>query len=146
MANLTRIAKSGIDWSEHEFEAFNIGIQAVDATTFFGNPVLPPAPVTVSDVILNNIDRPANFTKTDHQFFALLEDTSFTGSEESLVDDFVAFLLDLMDYNNSERVIHCRKELGFVMCGQNVNAKPNVCMLDHPGLGRCVLVVQEDKV
>ena len=142
MANIIRAAKSGSDWGENELLAFNIHVQCVDAKTFFGQVVLPRA--TVSPVILNNIDQPTACNKVERKFFGLLEDTTL--GEKSHIDDFAAFLLDLMDYNDGDRVIHSHKELGFVMCGKRVLAEPDVCLVDHPGRGGCLLIVQEDRV
>ena len=141
MANIIRSAKSGGDWTDNELQAFNISIINVDTTAFFGQAVLPPT--TVSPVILNNIDMPADANKAEKKFFKLLEDTLYT--EESHVDDFAACLLELLDYDTGLRVIHSRKELGFNMCGEHVAAKPDVCVMDRTGRGACVLLVQ-DKV
>lgn len=142
MANIIRSAKSGSDWTENELIAFNIEFRRVDTETFFGQAVLPHT--TVSPVILKNIDRPTTCSKTERQFFGLLEDALL--ATESHISDFVVFLLDLLDYNDGDRVIHRCKELGFVMCGERVVAKPDVCLLNHPGRGVCLLLVQEDKV
>ena len=142
MANIIRSAKSGGDWTDNELRAFNISIINVDSATFFGQAVLPPT--TVSPVILNNIDMPADASKAEKKFFKLLEDTFFT--EESHVDDFAACLLKLLDYDTGLRAIHSHKELGFNMCGERVSARPDVCVMDRTGRGACVLLVQEDKV
>ena len=68
--------------------------------------------------------------------------------EESLVDDFAAFLLRLLNYNDGRRVVHLRKELGFEMCGQRVDAKTDVCITERSATTgvRYLLLVQEDKV
>ena len=45
--------------------------------------------------------------------------------EESFVDDFAAFLLDMFEYDEPECVIHQKKQLSFVMCSTMVIVKPN---------------------
>jgi hypothetical protein len=98
MANIIRSARSGSDWSENELVAFNIRIDTVDAATFFGNASLPPP--SVSPVILNHIRMPAGpLAKTDWQFFQYLRHAS------TRVDDFAAFILRLLGYDDSERLI-----------------------------------------
>jgi len=52
-------------------------------------------------------------------FFAYMEDAMIIPpGEGSLVDDFAAFVLKMMRYDEGRRVIHLRKETGFEMCGQ----------------------------
>lgn len=63
-------------------------------------------------------------------------------SPESYVDDFAAFLMHMLDYDNDNRVICQRTELSFVMAGQRVHAKPNVCLMGTVEL----LLIQENKV
>jgi len=61
--------------------------------------------------------------------------------EESLVDDFAAFLLGMFEYDEPEGVIHQRKELSFIML--SVDAKPDVCVISE---SEYLLLVQEDNV
>lgn len=63
--------------------------------------------------------------------------------EESLVDDFAAFLLGMFEYDEPDRVIHQRKEVSFVMCGTVVAAKPDVCVMTE---SQYLLLVQAGKV
>ena len=69
-------------------------------------------------------------------FFAYMEDaTIIPPGKESLVDDFSAFVLKMMRYNEGLHVIHLRKEMGFEMCGQRVDAKTDVCVMERSGTG-----------
>ena len=53
MANISRTAKSGNDWSEADLCAYNIVVKYQDASTFFGVDPLPqPA---VSGELLNHL-------------------------------------------------------------------------------------------
>jgi hypothetical protein len=53
----------------------------------------------------------------------------------------------MMRYDEGRRVIHLRKEMGFEMCGQRVDAKTDVCVMERSGTGaKYLLLVQEDKV
>ncbi|KAL0945084.1 hypothetical protein HGRIS_014922 [Hohenbuehelia grisea] len=66
--------------------------------------------------------------------------------QESSVDDFAVFLLDMFDFDEGNRVIHCRRELGFSMCGKRVNAKTDVCLTQKVNQAAAyILLVQEDK-
>ena len=59
---------------------------------------------------------------------------------ESAAGD-LAFIL--LDYDEPDRVIHRRLQIGFLMSGMHVDAKPDTCILDDEDF---VLLVQEDKV
>ena len=142
MANIVRSAKSGSDWTENELVAFNIRIDNFDAATFFDNANVPLP--SVSPVILNNLEMPAGpLGKSDRQFFHYLRDAMRATGGGACIGDFAAFILRLLDYDAPDRVIHQRKEISFVMAGQRVNAKPDVCVTTDSDY---VLLVQEDKV
>lgn len=139
MANIILSAKSGSDWTDNELTAFNIQVDSVDSTTFFNMAQLPDP--LVSNTILTNESRPQGaMAKRDRLFFQYMKDA--VKGEESLVDDFAAFLLGMFEYDEPEGVIHQRKELSFVMCGMSVDAKPDVCVMSG---SEYLLLVQEDK-
>ncbi|KAK0234600.1 hypothetical protein EDD85DRAFT_88307 [Armillaria nabsnona] len=62
----------------------------------------------------------------ERQFFQYLKYA--TRGEKSAVDDFAAYISRMLDYDEPDRVIYQYKELSFVMCGQRVDAKPDVCV------------------
>ena len=144
MANIILSAKSGSSWTDNELTAFSIQVDTVDAATFFStstNRLSDPA-VSVSAVILTNERQPQGpLTKVDRLFFRYMKDAE-TG-EESLVDDFAAFVLGMFGYDEPDRVIHRHKELSFIMCGTQVDAKPDLCVMSD---SEYLLLVQEDKV
>jgi hypothetical protein len=148
MANLIRSAKSGNSWGTNELIAFNIDVNIVNTQTFFGSPNLPQ--LTVSPVILYNLDEPAvPLHKIELDFFTYLEDAmNMAPEEESLVDDFAAFILRMMNYDEGRRVVHLRKELGFEMCGEQVDAITDVCITERSPTThvRYSLLVQENRV
>ena len=140
MANIVLSAKNGSDWTDNELTAFNIQVDTVDAATFFNTAQLP-APL-VSPVILTNERRPQGpIAKPARLFFQYLKDAE-TG-EESSVDDFAAFLLGMFEYDEPDRVIRQQKEVTFVMCGSEVSATPDVCVLTE---SQYLLLVQQDNV
>lgn len=142
MASLLRSAKSGSDWSDNELLAFNIRVVDASITAFFNTPELPPP--TVSATILNNMDKPDGpLMKDDHLFFQYMRLVENPRSPESRVDDFAAFILRILNYDNKDRVICQRTEISFPMAGQRVDAKTDVCLMDELEL---LLLVQEDKV
>ncbi|KAJ3516009.1 hypothetical protein NLJ89_g1386 [Agrocybe chaxingu] len=141
MANLIISAKSGRGWALKELVYFKIEIETVPALDFFKTAQLP-AP-TVPAAIMNNVDLPAGPLPHDARlFFGYLED-AMTG-EESMVVDFSAFLLRLLAFDEPDRLIHCRKELSFEMCGSHVDAKADVCVVSQVG-HHYFFLVQEDK-
>jgi hypothetical protein len=86
--------------------------------------------------------------KADMDFFAYMGDPMIIPpGKESLVDNFAAFVLKMMRYDEGRRVIRLRKEMGFEMCGQRVDAKTYICVMERSGTGaKYLLLVQEDKV
>ncbi|OJA10227.1 hypothetical protein AZE42_11608 [Rhizopogon vesiculosus] len=48
----------------------------------------------------------------------------------------------MLDYDEPERVVHQHLEIGFLMCGEMVGAKPNLVVMDREDY---ILLVQEDK-
>ena len=139
-ANIVLSAKSGSDWTDNELSAFNIQVDTINAATFFNMAQLPDP--LVSNTILTNEARPQGaLAKRDRLFFQYMKDTA--RGEESLVDDFAAFLLGMFEYDEPEGVIHQRKELSFIMCGMSVDAKPDVCVISE---SEYLLLVQEDNV
>ncbi|KAK2463730.1 hypothetical protein APHAL10511_004223 [Amanita phalloides] len=64
-------------------------------------------------------------------------------SEESAVDDFAAELLRAMRYETEQTVIRTRKNIRLNMCGEQVHAKTDICVLDADS--EILLLAQEDK-
>jgi hypothetical protein len=57
-------------------------------------------------------------SKAEMDFFAYMEDAmEIHPGVESFVDDFVAFILKMMSYDEGRRVVHLWTEMGFEMCG-----------------------------
>jgi len=141
MANLVRSAKSGGRWGMNELIAFNIQVIDVNAQTFFGNAILPQP--TVSSVIPDNLEEPAgSLHKADMDFFAYMEDAmTISLGEESLVDNFAAFILKVMRYDEGRHIIRLWKERVFEMCGQCVGAKADVCVMECSGTGAKYLLL-----
>ena len=145
MANIIRSAKSGSDWTINEVVGFNITVMDDNVVTFFGNPNLPAS--TVDPIILNNVSLPpGRVAKSTRLFFRYLEDAMerFPPGQptEAAVDTFAFHLLGLLDYDEPNRAVYKRMEIGFIMCGQRVDAKPDICVMDDNYL----LLVQEDRV
>jgi len=142
MANLIRSAKSGGDWTKNDLSAYNIRVVLQDAPTFFGVAQLP-APVTTPEEILVVDD--ANATTSD-EGYVLLRTLDIAMSpppnEESAVDDFAVALLRACGYIRRGRVVRTRKDINFLVCGENRHAKTDVCILDD---NEILLLVQEDK-
>ncbi|KAF8874855.1 hypothetical protein BD779DRAFT_1565425 [Infundibulicybe gibba] len=147
MATLTRSAKSGSKWAPNDLRAFNIQVVLQDAFSFFNLQELP-VPQNIPHAIWNSVTPPpaAQLSKTERLFFGYLEDAvTMPPEEESLVKDFVAFLLGMLDYDAGSRIVHTRKEMPFYMCGSRVDAKVDVTVIERDPLFQYILLVQEDK-
>ncbi|KAK6977775.1 hypothetical protein R3P38DRAFT_513570 [Favolaschia claudopus] len=133
MSRIILSAKSGSDWTDNELHALNITVETLNTDSFFGSSSLPTS--TVDPVLLANVKRPSGpLSKSSRLFFRYLEDAAgafpLGTPAESAVDDFAAFLLSMMDYDEPERIVHQRLEIGFLMCGQSVCAKPVIVVMD----------------
>ena len=147
--NLVRSAKCGNKWGWRQLTAFNIKVVDVDAQTFFGNSVLPEP--MVSSVILDNLEEPTTvaLNKVDMDFFGYMDDaTTNSPNVQSFVVDFATFVLRMMHYDEGHRLVQVRKKMGFEMCGQHVEAKVDVCILERSGAvnAKHLLLMEENKV
>ena len=147
MATLIRSAMSGSDWGRNELRAYNIQVVTEDLVTFFGTDQLPPP--TVRAAVLANESYPAAGlpNNDDRLFFRYMHEAMLhPAGEESAVDDFAAHLLEMIGYDQPDRLVRQRKDIPLYMCGSNVHAKTDVCVVDcSPENKGILLLVQEDK-
>jgi hypothetical protein len=141
MANIVRLAKSGNEWTTNELEAYNIVIHEQEQHTFFGG-ALPeytgPVGFIEHEDRVQGLDGPSlSLIKRLDLAMKILE------GEESAVDDFAVELLRATGYETNDTVVRSRKSLRLLMCGENVFAKTDVCLMDASS--EILLLVQEDK-
>jgi hypothetical protein len=137
MATISLSANYSHQWTRDDLLAYNIRIMDKDFNTFFSYPNMPPS--TVHPDILNNVTVPPNPSKSTRLFFRYMKDAMI--QSESAVNDFGAYLLTLLGYDEPDRVVHKRLEIGFIMSGIQVFAQPAICVE-----GDKLLLVQEIKV
>ncbi|KDR73309.1 hypothetical protein GALMADRAFT_100965 [Galerina marginata CBS 339.88] len=141
MANLVRTAKSDSEWTGNELLAFNIRVVNANMIAFFNTTQLPAA--HVSETILNNAEKPNQpLQKDDRLFFRYLGLVERPKSPEPHVEDFAAFILRMLNYDDQDRVVCLRPEFSFPMAGQRVDTKSDLCVRDESDY---LLLVQEDK-
>ena len=142
MANPVRPAKSSSEWTRNELLAFNIRVENANTEEFFNTAQLPAT--QVSGTILNNVEMPDHpLPKNDRLFFRYLNRVHTSSTPESRVNDFAAFILRLLDYDDQDRIICRRPELLFPMAGQHVGTRSDLCVRDNDYYR---LLVHEDKV
>ena len=143
MATLIRSAKSGSDWGRR---AYDIQVVNEDLVTFFGTGQLPPP--TVRTTILTNESYPAAGlpNNEDRLFFLYMHEAMLHSPGESAVDDFAAHLLKMIRYDQPNSLIRQRKDIPLYMCGSNVRAKADVCVVDYSPENKGIFfLMQEDK-
>ncbi|OBZ73493.1 hypothetical protein A0H81_06152 [Grifola frondosa] len=125
----------------NELEAYNITIREQNQDAFFEGP-LPPYSGPAGFV--QHEDRVPGLDATS---LALIKRLDLAGKvmegEESAVDDFSLELLRALGYETERTVVRTRKTIRFLMCGQAVSSKTDVCLLDPDT--EILLLVQEDK-
>ncbi|KAF9479936.1 hypothetical protein BDN70DRAFT_806160, partial [Pholiota conissans] len=143
MAQFTRKAKSGNDWTSKDLAAYNITVVLQDAATFFETPYpYLPRPDINPDVLATMTCRYAPDDDT-YRFLRHLDlATHQVPAEKSAVDDFAVILLREMGYEPRRRALRTKKDLPFFVCGENRHATTDVCLIDEDDI---ILLVQEDK-
>ena len=96
-------------------------------------------------MILNHVDAPVgvNLSRDVRLFFRLLRDvvTRDDTVQESFVDDFSLHLLGpILRLDEPNRVLHQLENFHFIMCGREVDARPNIVL--HDSDDRILLLVQ----
>ncbi|GJJ08074.1 hypothetical protein Clacol_002281 [Clathrus columnatus] len=152
MADFLNFAKDLNYWTGFGLPRFNVQTVYQDVQSFFGtDPKNLPVPAGVSPVIWNNVHEPTGvpISKTDSKFFGYLRDTRHTingTAVTSALNDFVVFLLGLLDYDAGQRIIHTQRELSFHVRDSKVDVKVDVAVLKRTrGISEYVLVVVEEK-
>ena len=144
MANLIRSAKSGSDWSYNDLLTYNISVQSVTGTQFFGVSLSEVVPVMDEEFASFNCDSGEKPTgpKRVRNLVRNMESATKTGNE-SAVDEFAYNLLVTMDYDKGERMVHMRVPIQLEVCGVSKMAQTDVCVMrDDLSV---LLMVQEDK-
>ncbi|KAJ7036800.1 hypothetical protein C8F04DRAFT_465639 [Mycena alexandri] len=85
-------------------------------------------------VLIEKLTHPSEaISKEDSLFFRYLRHATrrfaVGPATDSAVNDFTAFLLRMLDYDEPN-VVHQRMELDLIMCGQQVTAKPDLVIMD----------------
>ncbi|KAJ7599028.1 hypothetical protein C8J56DRAFT_815343 [Mycena floridula] len=143
MANISRSAKSGNDWTENELIAYNISVKEQDMIDFFGVaqlPALDPIIVPFSETEQRR-DAPDDETYKLLHYLDLAHNPK--ADQEAAVDTFVQRLLEKLGYATGHRIILTRQVLAFLICGENRSAQTDVCIIDENDI--ILLLVQEDK-
>lgn len=133
MANCPRSAKCAANWTDTELFGFNIRVVDVNAATFFesDSPELPPS--TVSEVILNNVQKPEGpLTKDERQFFQYIDIVHPIPFRPgwSHVADFSAFITRMLNYDDEDCLIVQRKAVAFPMIWKVVYDRLDVCLMN----------------
>ncbi|KAJ6609533.1 hypothetical protein B0H10DRAFT_2193828 [Mycena sp. CBHHK59/15] len=138
MANIVLSAKSSNQWTFNELAGLNIRIENVDAPSFLGSALPDPrtdSTLLAHPVLIGNLTHPSGVISKDNSlFFRYLQHATrrfaLGPATNSAVDDFTAFLLRMLDYDEPKHLVHQRMELDLIMCGQQVTAKPDVVVMN----------------
>jgi hypothetical protein len=143
MANITRSAKSGDEWTSNELKAYNIIFTFQDAQTFFDEIPLP-AP-SVSEDILSALTADDAVDDASYGLLAQLDLAMIASpAEEGAVVDSAVELLRSLGYVKRPRVIRTCMGLRFRVCEERKWAKSDICIIDRD-VNDIILLVQEDR-
>lgn len=136
MANLTRSAKSSIDWTDYDLKSYNINLVSQSPHEFFGVQVFPHP--TVDAELLTNLEADTMQNDRNAELVNLLDLAS-----HSSVVDFVVELLKTTGYARRNRVVRTRRESSLLVCGEYCQAKTDVSLVDRELHDTILLLIQE---
>lgn len=143
MSNLIRSTKSGSSWTSNDLYSYNIRVVNQTDNEFFGASLDSVGLEIVSEGIINGTYPSADQEEYVQEFLTYLDlAMRIKESEESAVDDFAVFLLNMLGYKGDGRIIRTRKNIPLLMCGENTCAKTDVCVMSRDML---LMLLQEDK-
>lgn len=142
MANVSRTAKSGSDWTFAELRAYNIIVECQDAATFFGvNPLPHPA---VAGELLNHLTADEMVDDANYKVLRYMDlAMNRVPESESAVDDFAVHLLSLLGYVPRARMARTHADIPLTICGQECHAATDLSIIDTNDI--LLLLLQEDK-
>ena len=142
MANYTRSAKSGSDWTDNDLKAYNITISSTPPEKFFSTP--DPSLDHIGPAILNSPpgdDNPALSDATVEYLGYLNYATR--PSQECFILDFAAETLVLLDFNKRPPLtgVHrCYTIPLLIRGGANCVAQIDMCLIHRPTFILLVLI------
>jgi len=131
MANLIRSAKPGSDWTRYELAAYNITVVRQTKPEFFGVNDLPvPSQPTVVTFMTTKYREsvPDEATRKLLHFLDLALNPR--AGDEAAVENFVAKLLEKLEYDSVSRIIFFRRSIPLYICGVNSVTHPDLCLLN----------------
>jgi len=150
MANITRSAKSGNQWSTNELLAYNITIQTQSVVDFFGR---EPRPIDLDldpnlfSSVTTTTSIPTGISMSTRRFFDHLITISRPDAEDSFFNDFESSVLDVTAFERPiGTLLIPRYSLPLTICGKdNRKANPDICLTSCQLEPMILLLVQRDK-
>jgi hypothetical protein len=136
------------DWKEGEFVTYNIHVVDTSESAFFNEVDIPSMDLHhIPATILDNEERPDDdLTKAARLFYSYIQLVEMSGTEwtASRVNDFTAYVLRLLSFDEPDRVVCQNVEIAFP-AGKHaeVLASIDVCVMNNIDF---VLVVHECRV
>lgn len=142
MASHIPSAKSGNDWTRKELLEYNIQIVEQSFAEFFNQDQLPPVPPALRHFceITDRAFAPDEDTYKLLHYLDLAQNPKI--GEESVVDSFVARLLETLGYASGRRVALTHQTIPLIARGMKSSALTDICICDESGY---LLLVQTDK-
>ena len=129
MANLSRFAKSGSDWSANELIAYNITILSIPPDEFFPTP--DPSLDHIDRDILNSppgLNTNPAVSNAAATYLGYL-DLAVRATQECFIDDFAAETLKLLAFNGRGTAISRNYNIPFTICADGSRvAQADVCL------------------
>ncbi|KAJ7777153.1 hypothetical protein B0H16DRAFT_1504502 [Mycena metata] len=144
MANLSRSAKSGSDWSVNELLAYHISVKPIQPDMFSGTLVANPSLADLDPKILTAADPDdPDLSDSTARYLGYL-DLASNATQESLIDDFARETLHLLGFSEHRLILSTRYIIPLTICGETQRtAQADVCLLHRRTL--ILLVLVEDK-
>ncbi|TDL25241.1 hypothetical protein BD410DRAFT_633059 [Rickenella mellea] len=147
MANLTRSAKSGCDWTSLELLAYNITVELQKPLSFFGRELLSIDHLDSNLFSSTDPDTILDLSKDTYRFLVNLKDASRANPfHESAVHELARGVMEVTRFDGGQKIPRSRYEICFTMCGDgDQEAIADVCLLQLKN-SIILLVVHEEPI
>ncbi|KAG1780198.1 hypothetical protein EV702DRAFT_1081437 [Suillus placidus] len=129
MAHLIRSAKTASEWVHRDLVAYNINIVTQSKQQFFHTALLRQPDHPSLDGFMSTWLRQNAADNETAKLLHYLELVDESGGHEAAIDNFLAKLLEKLEYDDDNRIIFVSHDFPFDICGETSSAEINICIV-----------------
>ncbi|PPQ94213.1 hypothetical protein CVT25_006873 [Psilocybe cyanescens] len=139
MAQATRSAKSGSNWTDAEFLNYNISIMPTSPAAFFQSSEDPSLDHLDPAILTSHNSEDPNLSDPTEDYLGYLELATYN-VREFAIDDFAVATLRLLGFNERHTIVATHYTIPLAICGETRDAQTDVCLMHLPTTVLLVLV------